>query len=243
MQKTILITGAAKRIGAACARLLHSQGNNLILHYRNSDQQARELCQQFNRQRVDSAHIVQADLSSITAIKKLADHAVKRWGKINALVNNASDFYPQKIEDVDEDNWDHLIGCNLKAPFFLAQSLMPDLKKSQGCIVNIIDIHAETGLKDYPVYSIAKAGLAAMTKILAKELAPNIRVNGVSPGAICWPDNDLSEIEKSDIIDKIALKRTGEEDDIAKTVIFLIENAPYITGQIINVDGGRTLFR
>ena len=243
MQKTILITGAAKRIGAACARLLHSQGNNLILHYRNSKQQVQALSDDLNQQRADSAHILQADLSSITAVTQLAHQATECWGHLDVLINNASDFYPQKMGDVDENNWDQLMNCNLKAPFFLAQTLMPPLKKSQGCIINIIDIHAETGLKDYPVYSLAKAGLAAMTKILAKELAPAIRVNGISPGAICWPDNNMSEAEKLDIIDKVALKRVGDADDIAKTVVFLVENAPYVTGQIINVDGGRTLFR
>ncbi|MCK5729371.1 MAG: pteridine reductase [Methylococcales bacterium] len=243
MQKTILITGAAKRIGAACAKLLHSQGNNLILHYRNSKQQVQALSDDFNQQRANSAHILQADLSSITAVKQLANQATECWGHLDVLINNASDFYPQKMGDVDENNWDQLMNCNLKAPFFLAQALMPTLTKSQGCIINIIDIHAETGLKDYPVYSLAKAGLAAMTKILAKELAPDIRVNGISPGAICWPDNNMSEAEKLDIIDKVALKRVGDADDIAKTVVFLVENAPYVTGQIINVDGGRTLFR
>ncbi|MCK4493590.1 MAG: pteridine reductase, partial [Methylococcales bacterium] len=226
MQKTILITGAAKRIGAACAKLLHSQGNNLILHYRNSKQQVQALSDDLNQQRADSAQIVHADLSSITAVTQLAHQATKCWGHLDVLINNASDFYPQKMGEVDENNWDQLMNCNLKAPFFLAQTLMPPLTKSQGCIINIVDIHAETGLKDYPVYSLAKAGLAAMTKVLAKELAPSIRVNGISPGAICWPDNNMSKAEKLDIINKVALKRAGDADDIAKTVVFLVENAP-----------------
>ena len=242
MQKNILITGAGRRIGASCARLLHSQGGNVILHYRDSETQTRALCDKLNQQRANSAHALQADLLNLTALQRLAEQATTRWGGIDALVNNASAFYSQTVDKVTEKNWDELIGCNLKAPFFLSQALETSLNERQGCIINIIDIHAERGLKDYPVYSIAKAGLAAMTRILAKEFAPQIRVNGISPGAIMWPEQELSSDSKKEIINRIALKRAGEPEDIAKTVAFLINNGDYITGQIISVDGGRTLF-
>ncbi|MDQ7089519.1 MAG: pteridine reductase [Methylococcales bacterium] len=242
MQKNILITGAAKRIGAACATLLHRQGCNIILHYRESETQVRELCTLLNQQRPNSAQIIQADLLDFAALKQLADQATAIWGKIDGLVNNASAFYPTPLASVTEKTWDDLMGCNLKAPFFLSQALMETLGANNGCIINIIDIHAERGLKDYPIYSMAKSGLASMTRILAKELAPSIRVNGISPGAIIWPEDELSEAAKGDIMSRIALKRAGEPDDIAKMVAFFINDAPYITGQIINVDGGRTLF-
>jgi pteridine reductase len=242
VQKNILITGAAKRIGAACAKLLHHQGCNLILHYKSSKQQASQLCQQFNKQRTDSARIIHADLLDLTALQQLAIQATAIWDGVDGLVNNAALFYPKPIQNISEHHWDELMGSNLKAPFFLSQALQTTLTKRQGCIVNILDIHAQQGLKDYAVYSIAKAGLAAMTRILANELAPKIRVNGISPGAILWPEAALSSETKTTIIDKIPLKRVGEPEDIAKTVAFLINNAPYITGQIIDVDGGRTLF-
>lgn len=242
MQKNVLITGAAKRIGAACARRLHGQGYNVFLHYRGSAIQALQLCEELNRQRSDSARIMAADLLFLSEIQNLAQQACAAWGGLDVLINNASVFYPQNIADVTETNWDEMLDCNLKAPFFLAQALMDSLAQRCGCIINIIDIHAERGLKGYPVYSIAKAGLAGMTKALAKELAPQIRVNGISPGAILWPEQELSSDAKNEILQKIALQRTGDSDDIAKAVAFLCNDASYITGQIINVDGGRTLF-
>ena len=164
------------------------------------------------------------------------------WGRIDVLVNNASSFYPTSMFDVTESQWDELMGSNLKAPFFLAKALSATLSKNKGCIVNIVDIHAERGLKNYPVYSIAKAGLVAMTKILAKELGPHIRVNAVAPGAIVWPEKELSEKEKKDILQRVALGRNGDVADIAKAVWFLINDADYMTGQIMTIDGGRTLF-
>jgi len=192
--------------------------------------------------RPDSAQIMQADLLDMKALKSVAGAACAAWGGIDALVNNASAFYPTAMADVTEQHWDELLGGNLKAPFFLAKALSENLANRKGCIVNIVDIHAERGLPGYPVYSIAKAGLAAMTKILARELGPEVRVNGVAPGAILWPDNDLSEQAKVEILQRVVLKRTGEPQDIAKSVLFLIKDADYITGQIIAVDGGRTLF-
>lgn len=242
MQKNILITGAAKRIGAACARLLHSEGCNVFLHYRSSQEAALQLCDELNEIRPDSAKIMQADLLDISELEALAKAAGIAWGGIDVLVNNASSFYPTAVASVTEQQWDELLGSNLKAPFFLAKLLAETLTKNNGCIVNIVDIHAERGLPDYPVYSIAKAGLAAMTKILAKELGPAVRVNGVAPGAVIWPDNDLSEQDKREILQRVALQRNGEPLDIAKAVLFLIKDADYITGQIITVDGGRTLF-
>ena len=242
MVKNILITGAGKRIGAACASHLHNQGHNIVLHYRDSKQSVTALCEKLNQHREHSAVILQADLLDLTALQQMAGQACEVWGGVDVLVNNASAFYPQAVNTVTEQDWDDLLGSNLKAPFFLSQALENSLAKRKGCIVNIIDIHAERGLKEYPVYSIAKAGLAGMTKILAKELAPHIRVNGVSPGAILWPEDSLSTQAKTEILERIALKRAGEPQDIAKAVSFLIHDADYITGHIISVDGGRTLF-
>jgi len=242
MQKNILITGAAKRIGAACARLLHSEGCNVFLHYRSSREAALQLCDELNEIRPDSAKIMRADLLDRLELEAVAKAASMAWDGIDVLVNNASSFYPTAVASVTEQQWDELVGSNLKAPFFLAKLLAETLSKNNGCIVNIVDIHAERGLQGYPVYSIAKAGLGAMTRILAKELGPAIRVNGVAPGAILWPDNDLSEQDKREILQRVALQRNGEPLDVAKAVLFLIKDADYITGQIITVDGGRTLF-
>jgi pteridine reductase len=242
MQKNVLITGAAKRIGAACARLLHSQGCNIFLHYRSSSVDALRLFEELNAIRPDSVKIKAADLLVMSELNALAHEAQLAWGGIDVLVNNASAFYSTAVVDTTEAQWDELVGSNLKAPFFLATALAHGLAARQGCIVNIIDIHAERGLKNYAVYSLSKAGLAAMTKILAKELGASIRVNGVSPGAILWPDNALSESEKQEILQRIALKRRGEPLDIAKAVLFLIKDADYMTGQILTVDGGRSLF-
>jgi len=242
MRKKVLVTGAAKRIGAACVRMLHAEGCDVFLHYRSSKQSAVELSEELNHKRAGSVILMQADLLNMDDLALLVAEVESVWGALDVLVNNASAFYPQAVGEVSEQDWDGLLGANLKAPFFLSQSFAPLLKKSSGCIVNIIDIHAERGLKGYPVYSITKAGLAAMTKILAKELGPDIRVNGVSPGAVIWPEAEVSAQEKAEIIQRVALKRTGEEEDIAKVVRFLIAEADYITGQIISVDGGRTLF-
>ena len=242
MQKNVLITGAAKRIGAACARLLHSEGYNIFLHYRTSSTEALQLCAELNAIRPNSAKIKASDLLKLSELTALANEAQQAWGGIDVLVNNASAFYPTDVYETTEAQWDELLGSNLKAPFFLASALADSLAMRQGCIVNIIDIHAERGLKNYAVYSIAKAGLAAMTKILAKELGAAIRVNGVSPGAILWSDHDLSELEKQEILQRVALARKGEPNDIAKAVLFLIKDANYMTGQILTVDGGRSLF-
>lgn len=240
--KNVLITGASKRIGASCARLLHEQGCNVILHYNTSKQDALLLCSELNQERPDSARVIQADLLKREQLQNLAQQAAEAWGGLDVLINNASCFYPTELAEVTEAQWDELLGSNLKAPFFLTQALASVLLARQGCVVNIVDIHAERGLKGYPVYSIAKAGLAAMTKVLAKELGPSVRVNGVAPGAIIWPEFDMSEEKKNKILQRVALRRHGQPADIAKAVLFLVRDAAYVTGQILTVDGGRTLF-
>lgn len=242
MAKNVLITGAAKRIGACCARILHGQGCNIFLHYRSSSEDALKLYEELNQIRPGSVELMQADLLNMNELLALVKQVELAWGTLDVLINNASTFYPQAVGKVTEQDWDVLLGSNLKAPFFLAQHFSDMLNKSHGCIINVIDIHAERGLKGYPVYSIAKAGLASMTKVFAKELGPEVRVNGVSPGAIIWPENELSEDDKAEILQRIALKRNGLPEDIAKAVWFLINDANYITGQVLTVDGGRTLF-
>jgi len=241
-RKIALITGAAKRIGAACARLLHAHGYDLLLHYRSSSELIGQFANELNALRPDSAFLYQADLLNLERVAGLAEFALAIDGGIDVLVNNASLFYAGSIGQVSEQDWDNLFGTNLKAPFFLAQALAPSLIERRGCIVNIVDIHAEKGLPGFPVYSIAKAGLAAMTKCLAKELAPCVRVNAVAPGAILWPDHPLDEARKAEILQKIALERCGDVEDIAKAVWFLVDEADYITGHILTVDGGRMLY-
>jgi pteridine reductase len=242
MEKNVLITGAAKRIGAACARILHAQGCNVLLHYRSSKQEAEQLCNELNQKRQGSAKLVQGNLRDMKGLEAIAQIALSSWGGVDVLINNASSFYPTPLASTSEAQWDDLLGSNLKAPFFLSKALSDGLAKHKGCIVNIIDIHAERGLPGYPVYSIAKAGLVAMTKILAKELAPEIRVNAVAPGAILWPESGLSEHDKSEILQRVPLARSGTPEDIAKAVLYLVKDADYVTGQILTVDGGRTLF-
>lgn len=240
---TILITGGAKRVGAAICRRLHAHGADLMIHYRSSLEEAQRLQTEFNQIRPDSVALVQADLSNTDQLPCLVNKTITRFGKLDALVNNASSFFATAIGEITENSWDDLIGSNLKASLFLSQAAAPYLKKQQGCIINIIDIHADRPLKDYVVYNIAKGGLVSLTKSLALELSPTIRVNGVSPGPILWPENDewADESVRQQIIDRTLLKRIGEPDDIAKTVLFLITEAPYITGQIISVDGGRSI--
>lgn len=242
MAKVVLITGAARRIGAACARLLHAEGFNIVLHYHRSECDASRLALDLNAQRPDSVFTIQADLLVMDEVQQLAGKACRLFDGIDVLINNASAFYPTPVGQVLERHWDDLLGSNLKAPFFLAQSLAGLLTERKGCIVNIVDIHAARGLLGHPVYSIAKAGLAMMTQCLAKELAPHVRVNAVSPGAILWPETQFSDSQKIDILQKVPLARCGREDDIAKAVRFLITDADYVTGQILSVDGGRLLF-
>jgi len=238
--KVALITGAAHRIGATTARLLHQNGMNIVLHYRGSREQAQMVQKELNDMRENSVILIQADLHTTSGLPTLIEESVKAWGRLDVLINNASSFYPTPIEKATEAQWDDLIGSNLKAPFFLSQAAAPHLKKHSGCIINIVDIHAERPLKTYPIYSMAKAGLAMMTKSLACELGPDVRVNGVAPGAILWPEN-LDDVAKQRIVSRTFLKRQGEPKDISKTILYLIKNADYVTGQIIAVDGGRSL--
>ena len=239
--KVALITGAAHRIGAELARQLHAAGMNIALHYRNSKEQAEALAVELNDSRPDSVVTIQADLLDTAGLPRVISAARQSWQRLDVLLNNASTFYPTPVGNTDEAAWDDLMGSNLKAPFFLAQAAAPELKQRGGCIVNIVDIHAHRPMKGYPVYSVAKAGLAMLTMTLARELGPEVRVNGVAPGAILWPEHEMDESQKNELLDRTALKRQGSPADIARTALFLIRDADYISGQIINVDGGRTL--
>jgi pteridine reductase len=239
--KVALITGAAHRIGARIARSLHAQGMDLILHYRSSEAAARTLQANLEASRPDSVLPLQADLKRSIAYAGMIERVRAFRGRLDVLVNNASSFYPTPLGDVSEEQWEDLIGSNLKGPFFLTREAAPLLRSGGGCVINLVDIHALRPLKDHPVYSIAKAGNAMMVKALARELGPRVRVNGVAPGAILWPERGASDDEKDEALSRTALKRTGSPEDIARTILFLIRDADYITGQIIAVDGGRSL--
>lgn len=239
----IIITGAAKRVGAAITRALHEAGANVIVHCNRSRTDADALVRELNGIRAKTASVLQGDLLAYNALKGLIDQAASVFGGLDGLVNNASTFYATPVGSIDEDTWSDLIGANLKAPLFLSQAAVPYLRKTGGSIVNIIDIHAERPLKDYVVYSATKAGLAGLTRSLALELGPEIRVNGVSPGAIIWPDgtSDYPAAERERIVQQVPLKRVGAPEDIAGAVKFLMLDAPYVTGQILAVDGGREI--
>ena len=241
MNKVALITGGAKRIGAETANYLHSKGINIVITYSKSSTAANALKKELNSKRKDSCHIYKAKFDSNINYKKITMDIIKLFGRLDYLINNASKFYPTKINEVTDKLWLDTIDTNIKTPLFLSKYFYNELKKRGGAIINIIDIHVEPPLKDHIIYNISKAGLLALTRTLAKDLAPKIRVNGVSPGAIMWPENESSNNKKLDILSKIPMKSTGEPADIAKTIYFLLEQSPYITGQNINVDGGRRL--
>lgn len=238
--QTALVTGAAKRLGAVIARRLHAEGMNLLLHYKKSEQEAVALCKELNKLRKDSAAIAQADLANTQGLESLVKAALQ-WGRLDVLVNNASSFRPTPLGSVGEDDWDELMASNLKAPFFLSQAAAVHLKKNHGSIVNMVDIHARRPLKDHTVYCAAKAGLAMLTLSLAKELGPEIRVNGVAPGPVLWPDTGLDAATKKSILEGTALKRKGSPEDVAGAVLYLVRDAEYVTGQIIAIDGGRSI--
>jgi pteridine reductase len=239
--KVILVTGAARRIGAAIVTRLHDVGARVAIHYRGSRGEAESLASQLNSVRADSAAPFQADLLDTECLPSLISNVLE-WGeRLDGLVNSASSFYPTPVGSIDEQQWEELIGSNLKAPLFLSQAAASHLRDSSGAIVNIVDIHAERPLKHHAVYGSAKAGLAMLTRSLAKDLAPNVRVNGVAPGAILWPENDMTETVQQSILDQIPLKRAGDPDDIAGCVLYLLRDATYVTGQIIPVDGGRSI--
>jgi pteridine reductase len=240
--KVALVTGGARRVGAAIARRLHGAGASVVLHYRDSAVDADKLAAELNAIRAKSAATVKAELLAPIAPRALVSEALLQFGRLDLLVNNASSFFPNPVGEIEASHWEELIGSNLRAPLFISQEAASHLAAQQGAIVNIVDIHAERPLKGYPVYSIAKAGLAALTRALALELAPQVRVNGVAPGAIAWPeDGQLGPAERDRILATTPLARIGSPEDIAQTVHFLA-CAPYVTGQIIAVDGGRSIF-
>jgi pteridine reductase len=239
--KWVLITGGAKRLGECTARTLHAAGANIAVHYRRSAAPAEALVASLNAARRDSALAVRADLLSSAQLVAAVDAVIARAGRLDALINNASSFYPTPLGEVTEEQWVDLIGTNLKAPLFLSQAVLPHLRKNRGSIVNLIDVHAIRPLRNHPVYGAAKAGLAMLTKSLARDLAPDVRVNGVAPGAILWPDGGVGSKTEDSVLRQIPMGRTGTPEDVAACVLFLLRDAPYITGQIIAVDGGRSI--
>lgn len=238
--KTALITGAARRIGAAVARRLHAEGMNVVVHYRKSEEDALKLVAELNAARRDSAAAAQADLANVGSFDSLVKTALQ-WGSLDLLINNASSFFPTPIGKVGESDWDELMTGNLKAPFFLSQAAAPYLKRSRGVIINMVDIHARRPLREHTVYSVAKAGLGMLTLSLARELGPDVRVNGIAPGPILWPEKSLDAKTKRSILEKTALGRAGSPDDIAGAIVYLVRDAEYITGHILAVDGGRSI--
>ena len=238
-----LITGSARRVGAACVRAVHAEGARVAVHYRSSSQDADALVSTLNATRPDSAIAVAADLTDAQTHAGLIERVTDAFGRLDALVNNASTYYPTPIGEVTEAHWDDLLGSNLKAPLFLSQAAAPALRKSRGNIVNIVDINAERPLKGFTVYCCAKAGLAMLTRSLAVELGPQVRVNGIAPGPILWPEPDIDEATKARVIESTLLKRTGEPNDIANALVYFLQDAPFVTGQILAVDGGRSLGR
>jgi pteridine reductase len=241
--KTVLVTGGAKRVGAAICRRLHAAGARIAVHYRGSWQEALALQDELNALRPESAAIFKADLLDFDALPKLVNEVIEKLGRLDALINNASSFYPTPMGEMNESQWNDLLGTNLRAPLFLAQAAAPELRRRHGVIVNIADIHAERPMHGHLLYSVAKAGLVALTRALAQEMAPQVRVNAISPGVIIWPENSnwLDAEQRRRIVAHTLLKREGEPDDVARTVQFLLNDSPYITGQIIAVDGGRSI--
>ena len=238
--KSVLITGGARRIGAAIARCLHDAGMNIVIHYRNSADAAESLRDTLNHERAGSASLCAGDLVSAVDCETLSESAFRAFGRLDALVNNASAFFPTPIGTTTEAQWEMLISANLKAPFFLAQACANALRTYRGAIVNLTDIYAERPLAAHPVYCASKAGLLSLTRSLARELGPEIRVNAVAPGAILWPEGEEDLAVQEKILKRTPLKRRGDPQDIAATVRFLLQDAGFITGQVINVDGGRT---
>jgi len=237
----VLITGGARRVGAAIVRSLHGAGARVLIHHRDSAVDARTLAAELNTARAGSTAIESGDLLDAAVPDRLVAATLHQFGRLDILVNNASTFYPTVVGGITPADWDDLMGTNLKAPLFLSQAAAPSLRAAQGLIINIVDIHALRPLKRHPVYSVAKAGLAMLTRSLARELGPEIRVNGIAPGPVLWPERAVEETLKREIIAKTALKRHGTPEDIARTALFLAADAPYITGQIITVDGGRSI--
>jgi pteridine reductase len=239
--RVAIVTGAARRIGATIARALHGRGLDVVIHYRGSADEAEALRDELLALRRGSAALVRADLADDSAPERIRDAALEAFGRIDVLVNNASAFYPTPVGEATQAQWDELMASNLRAPFFLTQACARELGAREGAVVNMVDIHGLVPLANHPIYSQAKAGLIAQTRSLARELAPDVRVNGVAPGAILWPESEQSPEAGQEILDKVPLKRQGHPDDIAGAVAFLALDAPYVTGQILAVDGGRLL--
>lgn len=241
--KVVLITGSAQRVGAAMARYFHQRGFNVVVHYRRSEVAAVQLVTELCKQRAASAICFQAGLEGVSSVEDLAAEALAAWGRLDVLINNASSFFPTPLGAIDEKQWNELIDSNLKGPFFLSQACLPALRETGGCIINLLDIHAQRPLAQHTVYCAAKAGLAMLTQAMASEAAPEVRVNGIAPGAILWPEGEasLKEGAKQSILSGIPLGTLGTTDDLAATAWFLATTAPYITGQILGVDGGRSL--
>ncbi|MAI63363.1 MAG: pteridine reductase [Alteromonas sp.] len=236
-----LVTGAAKRIGATLARRLHANGYRVVVHYSSSYEEAYLLVNELNHSRPNSAISLQGNLCDSSHIDAIAERSVEAWGRLDVLVNNASSFYPTPMGEITEDDWSSLVGSNTKGPLFLSQALVPALKQTGGCIINMVDMHLDRPLPKHSVYLLAKAGLASLTRSMAIELAPQVRINGIAPGAILWPERDMDELAKQRLIDSVPLQQLGSPDDIADALSFLV-SASYITGQIIYVDGGRSLY-
>jgi len=238
--KVALITGGAHRLGAAIARGFHAQGMRLVVHYLSSEARARALQQELHAARPDSVMLMRGDLNhSEKLLKNLVFETVESFGRLDVLVNNAARFYPTPVGEVSEEQWNDIVGTNLKAPFFLSQIAAPHLRKTGGCILNIADIYGDRPLGKHPIYSIAKAGLIMLTKSLARELGPEVRVNAIAPGAILWPETGLDDMSKQRVVSRTPLKRSGDPEDIARTALFLVRDAGFITGQVLGVDGGR----
>ena len=238
--KAVLITGAARRVGAAIVRSLHGAGARIAIHHRGSGAEADALSAELNAARPGSAILLQADLLDTARLPRLVDATLAAFGRLDVLVNNASSFYATPVGTITESQWDDLLGTNLKAPLFLSQAAAPALRASEGLILNIVDIHGLRPLKGFPVYSPAKAGLVMLTHALARELAPQVRVNAIAPGPVLFPETGLTEEKKADIIGRTLLKRRGSPQDIAKAALYFAADAPYVTGQVLAIDGGRS---
>ena len=239
--KVALVTGAAKRIGAEIVKTLHAEGATVVVHYGHSEEDAADLVAMLNAQRPNSCFSYSILLGDISGLSKMVEWVIQSTGRLDVLINNASSFYPTALGEITESDWENLFDSNLKGPLFLSQAAAPYLTEANGCIINMVDIHADRPLAQHPVYCSAKAGLAMLTKSLALELGPSVRVNGVAPGIILWPEGEQSEAVQADLMSRTALKRAGGVEDITNTVLFLVRDAPYITGQIVAVDGGRTV--
>lgn len=238
--KVVLITGAAKRVGAAIARHLHAAGATVVIHYHRSAEPAQALAADLNAARPMSAATLGGDLLDVKVLPALVEATMARFERLDVLVNNASTFYPTRMGEITPAHWEDLMGTNLRAPLFLSQAAAPYLAEREGLILNIVDIHGQRPLRHHPVYSAAKAGLIMLTQSLARELAPRVRVNGIAPGPVEFPEHGLTDEMKQSIVERTLLKRHGSPQDIAAAALFFAAHAPFVTGQILAVDGGRS---